>query len=237
MAESRQIDMRVLRDGYEERYGYTYRSYIHDWRGASVLAHHKKHLVFLIPDEELRLLDVGCGSGYALSLLREKEKIQAYGIDFSLNALRRAQMFAPVVQGDALHLPVRGDYFDIVTLIDVIEHVPDKQRLLAECYRVLKQGGHLFISMPNKSALFYKDPSDRTQPFDESIDLKTLCQLVKGRFRIRLIRGFQVLPSRIERNMFIIERIARRLWFLRDRAKFLVVVCEKIGGIQAGGVS
>lgn len=221
--------MENIRHGYELRYGTEYRSYLHDWRGASPRHHHKRFLISLVPNRDIRLLDIGCGPGYALCLLADmREKVRAFGIDFSLNSLLLAKHSAPVIQGDALHLPIKEGFIDVVTLVDVVEHLPDKGRLIDQCHRMLRDGGQLLISMPNSAALFFRNPADRSQPFDMPIDLKTLRRLIDGKFQITAVRGFRLLPGPIEHNLFIIERIARSIWFLRSRGKFLVIECKRI---------
>jgi SAM-dependent methyltransferase len=51
-------------------------------------------------------------------------------------------------QANATSLPIRDSSIEIVTALDVIEHIPDDRRVLSEIFRVLSAGGHVVISVP-----------------------------------------------------------------------------------------
>lgn len=63
------------------------------------------------------------------------------------------------VQADAARLPLRADSFDGVICAELLEHVPDPLPVLSEARRVLKRGGHLFVSAPFLYQL-HGDPHD-----------------------------------------------------------------------------
>src|SRR5262249_34057652 len=100
-----------------------------------------------------RVLDAGCGGGgTALSLAEESGF--AVGLDLEarfrdsgtrLGAEKRIPN-AAFVQGDAARLPFRAGAFDLVFSHSVIEHVASAERYLAECFRVLRPGGVLYLS-------------------------------------------------------------------------------------------
>ena len=70
---------------------------------------------------------------------------------------RPARGRVPVVNGDAARLPCRGERFDAVLLLDVLEHVDDASAL-REARRVLSPGGFLFLSVPAFPGLWsYRD--------------------------------------------------------------------------------
>jgi SAM-dependent methyltransferase len=95
-----------------------------------------------------RLLDAGCGTGRMLSELDRSGT--ALGIDLSDEALRfcRERDHARVVKASLLELPFPDAAFDVVTALDVLEHVADDVGALRECRRVLKPGGRMFIFVP-----------------------------------------------------------------------------------------
>ncbi len=99
-----------------------------------------------------RLLEVGCGAGRYLRALRElRPELVLVGADLSRAALARLAALAPEVEarlvtGDAL--PAADGEFAAVLAIDVLEHVPDPDRLLAEIHRVLAPGGVFHLHVP-----------------------------------------------------------------------------------------
>jgi len=59
--------------------------------------------------------------------------------------------------GPADSIPYPNGYFDAVLLLDVLEHVPAPELVIAETYRVLRQGGELIVSVPNSGLLRHAD--------------------------------------------------------------------------------
>ncbi|HEX8463045.1 MAG TPA: class I SAM-dependent methyltransferase, partial [Abditibacterium sp.] len=105
--------------------------------------------------QTLRLVDLGCGTGANLPMLRRAigDCGQLFGLDFSPLALQFAaeQVDLPnlsLSQGDAMQLPLRDECADCVTMLDVLEHVPDDRLALSEVARILKPGGCLVLSVP-----------------------------------------------------------------------------------------
>ncbi|MFL5733613.1 MAG: class I SAM-dependent methyltransferase [Chloroflexia bacterium] len=93
-------------------------------------------------------LDLGCGTGLNLDhLARYAEPV---GTDFSEEALRfcRERGHKRLCKADASELPFKDRQFDIITALDVVEHLDDDQVALTELRRTLKPGGLLIISVP-----------------------------------------------------------------------------------------
>lgn len=114
-----------------------------------------------------RMLDVGCGSGVAISLLQSLGW-DVEGLDFDPVVVQHARDV-----GLRVHLGSLGEQrypdatFDAVTMSHVIEHVHDPIAVIRECVRVLKPGGTLVILTPNaaswghrmfKASWLYLDP-------------------------------------------------------------------------------
>jgi ubiquinone/menaquinone biosynthesis C-methylase UbiE len=97
-----------------------------------------------------RVLDVGCGTGANVSVLRSHAR-RVVGLDFRpegiLQARQQQSAGALFVQGLATGLPFAAGTFDVVTVLDVLEHVDDEEAL-AEIRRVLRPGGAIVISVP-----------------------------------------------------------------------------------------
>lgn len=100
-------------------------------------------------------LDVGCGIGGSSLYLAEKFKGMATGITLSPVQASRAKERAEIAGlasrtefkvADALNMPFGDNSFDLVWSLESGEHMPDKQKFMAECYRVLMPGGTLVVA-------------------------------------------------------------------------------------------
>lgn len=100
---------------------------------------------------DLRILDVGCGTGGMLKWLdRYAPADQIVGIDVSRYALQicNQRQLRQVVQVSITQLPFPNGTFDLVTCLDVLQHLPrdgSDIEALRECCRVLKPGGLLYL--------------------------------------------------------------------------------------------
>ncbi len=110
--------------------------------------------------QDSKILDIGCGGGLFLSLLKQKGT-QVIGIELSDS---RAQ-YAKSKHGLEIDThPIESDfwqrgyaeYFDAVTLWDVIEHVNYPQQTLRSAANVLKQGGYLLIDTPCRDSFYHR---------------------------------------------------------------------------------
>lgn len=95
-----------------------------------------------------RILDVGCGTGTNLALLRRFGEVQ--GVESELAAVEfcRRNGEPDVEHHLGSDLPFPDTSFDLVTLLDVIEHVEDDRVLLEEALRTLVPGGHVLVTVP-----------------------------------------------------------------------------------------
>lgn len=107
------------------------------------------------PGDSPQILDVGCGIGGSSIYLAQKFEANVVGITLSpvqaTRAAERAQEagLASHVQfqvADALEMPFPDNSFDLVWSMESGEHMPDKEKFLQECYRVLKVGGTFLMA-------------------------------------------------------------------------------------------
>jgi SAM-dependent methyltransferase len=100
----------------------------------------------------LRLLDYGCGTG--INLLHFGRLGAAFGVDAAPEAIafcrqRGLENVVQIQSPDALETaPVFGGEFDVVTMLDVLEHIPDEVATLRRIRGMLKPGGQLVITVP-----------------------------------------------------------------------------------------
>jgi ubiquinone/menaquinone biosynthesis C-methylase UbiE len=105
------------------------------------------------------VLDAGCGAGRGAAYLAGRGARKVVGVDISLEAVAYARD-RYVEQGEAhkltfgqmdvAQMAFRDQTFDMVTSIEVIEHLREPERYVADIRRVLKDGGMLVLSTPNK---------------------------------------------------------------------------------------
>jgi len=157
--------MGVLEDKSRARLFYKYLSKVYDevnpfiWNEES----RSEALALLDIDPDDRVLDVGCGTGFATEgLLAHVDTV--YGLDQSVHQMEQAWKkfgkHGPVVfsRGDAERLPYRDDTFDIAWSSGSIEYWPNPVEGLRELRRVAKPGGQVLVVGPNypRSTVFQK---------------------------------------------------------------------------------
>jgi 2-polyprenyl-6-hydroxyphenyl methylase/3-demethylubiquinone-9 3-methyltransferase len=113
----------------------------------------------LAPLEGRQVLDVGCGGGILADAMARKGA-SVLGIDLATKALKVAQLHAleantpnvryreVAVETLAAEMP---GHFDVVTCMEMLEHVPDPASVVAACARLVKPGGWVFFSTLNRN--------------------------------------------------------------------------------------
>ena len=132
----------------------------------------------------LHVLDAACGEGYGSALLARRAA-SVVGVDISEEAVTHAQdrytadnLAFQAADGTAL--PFDDDAFDCVVSFETLEHLHDQEGLLTEFRRVLKPGGFLLISTPDKAV--YTDRQKNDNPFH-------VAELYRGEFE-NLLAGY-----------------------------------------------
>lgn len=99
-----------------------------------------------------KMLDVGCGNGAFLSFMKSIGW-KTYGVEISSKAVEFARNNGhEVFSGNVTDANYPSDFFDSITLNNVLEHIAEPSELMKEVYRILKPSGELIICVPNFSA-------------------------------------------------------------------------------------
>jgi 2-polyprenyl-6-hydroxyphenyl methylase/3-demethylubiquinone-9 3-methyltransferase len=114
----------------------------------------------LAPLQGKRVLDIGCGGGILADAMARRGA-QVLGIDLATKALKVAQLHAleantqgveyREISAEALASEQPGS-FDVVTCMEMLEHVPDPSSVVRACATLVKPGGQVFFSTINRNA-------------------------------------------------------------------------------------
>lgn len=111
-----------------------------------------KKVINLLKEQERskKILDLGCGDGQISKRIKDLG-FEVYGFDFSKKNLRLAKKKGIKVKFGDLNkkIPYKKESFDIIFAGEIIEHIYDTKKLLAEIKRILKKEGILIITTPN----------------------------------------------------------------------------------------
>ncbi|MEZ7848876.1 MAG: bifunctional 2-polyprenyl-6-hydroxyphenol methylase/3-demethylubiquinol 3-O-methyltransferase UbiG [Polaromonas sp.] len=113
----------------------------------------------LVPLKGKRVLDIGCGGGILADAMARKGA-EVLGIDLATKALRVAQLHALEAQTQGVtYREISAEKladeqpgtFDVVTCMEMLEHVPDPASVVRACATLVKPGGRVFFSTINRN--------------------------------------------------------------------------------------
>jgi SAM-dependent methyltransferase len=135
------------------------------------------------------VLEAGCGEGYGAAVALDAGASTVVALDYDADAVEhtRGTYGVPAVLGNLVGLPFAAGSFDVVLSLQTIEHLWDQRTFLVECARVLRPGGRLVLTTPNRLTF----PPDN--PFHaHELDAAALKALVSaGPFRIETLDGLR----------------------------------------------
>ena len=103
----------------------------------------------IAPPKNARILEIGCGTGHNLAMLGRFGSVEAIEIDEAARTVAAKRLGSPI--GDAPLPELTGIHdgtYDLVAILDVLEHVKDDREALASIARKLKPGGRILITVP-----------------------------------------------------------------------------------------
>jgi ubiquinone/menaquinone biosynthesis C-methylase UbiE len=157
----------------------------------------------LKPDRDRQVLDIGCGAGNMFHHLARYGSV--VGVDNNPKPLTIARNRGYVVrEGAAEELPFDDEVFELIALLDTVEHCDDDMVVLRECYRVCATGGYVVVTVP--AFMWLWSHNDVLNDHKRRYTAKELGQkLHRVGFRIR----------RITYNNFLLFPMAAALILLR----------------------
>ncbi len=170
--------------------------------------------------EGKKVLDVGCGKGLLLKVLKNSN--EKYGVDSAEKAVREVKRLNPnavIKKASMYRLPFPSNWFDVVVMANVVPNADfpapkrtrrkNQEQVMREVARVLKKNGVLFLTTPNNA--YYKTVK---------LSYEELDSLLKPYFRYK-IKGWNPFPKF---SYFLPARVLARIpgWF-----SLLAWLCEK----------
>lgn len=163
--------------------------------GSIELEHIHRYLFAVEYVKDKVVLDIACGEGYGSNILgRVASKVYGVDIDKSVIAHARKNYLAGNLDfkvGDCKNIPLDDETVDVIISFETIEHHDHHEEMLSEFRRVMKNGGILIISSPDK--LEYSDLTGYSNPYHVK-------ELYRGEFETLLknhFRNYEVLGQRV----------------------------------------
>lgn len=106
--------------------------------------------------KEGKLLDIGAATGFFMNIAKARG-FNVTGVEFSNFAAEKGRKLGlNLITGDLISQKFSDESFDIITMFDVIEHVPNPKEVISEVNRILKKGGVVVINTPDVESLWAK---------------------------------------------------------------------------------
>jgi SAM-dependent methyltransferase len=138
------------------------------------------------------VVEAGCGEGYGGQVLAEAGAALVAGLDLDLATLRHAAVAypgVPVAAANLVALPLADGAVDLVVSSQVVEHLWDQDAFVAECARVLRPGGRLVATTPNRLTF---PPGNVFH--SRELDATELTALVGRHLEVRSVLGLRPGP-------------------------------------------
>jgi ubiquinone/menaquinone biosynthesis C-methylase UbiE len=167
-------------------------------------------MIGMISGRGLSVLDIGAGDGDVVFELARKG-YQCTAMDISRVRLEKYRTLAEAMKVRQLlgnveeHIPLNNQEVDIVLCGEIIEHVPNNDKALAEINRVLKTGGQYIVSVPYRETLKIATCPDCGKKFEQNGHLHTYDKTILGKMLQK--HGFRVEKIHIGHTKF-----SREIW-------------------------
>jgi 2-polyprenyl-3-methyl-5-hydroxy-6-metoxy-1,4-benzoquinol methylase len=184
-----------------------------------------------------KVLDIGCGKGLFLDVLKEQGK-ETFGFEPDVNATKILEKKGHGVCSDLSD--IQDNSFDLITMFQVLEHIENPSVLVHEIYRILKPGGYFIVETPNSvSKLASNKKFWRALEFPRHLILHSPQSvkhlLDKEAFQTKLfvrvsptdIRETFSLKGTLKSPIYLVPYILFQYFFHAKKGSLLIVIAQK----------
>jgi len=175
---------------------FTGERYLPEVKGEIEIEHLHRYLLACELSKNKIILDIACGEGYGSAKLAVKAK-EVIGVDISPEAIQHAKQKYNKKNlsfkiGNCSNIPLKNKSVDMIVSFETIEHHNEHDKMLKEIKRVLKKGGVLIMSSPDK--LNYSEKPNYNNPFHVSeLYEEQFKELISNYFKNSVFYGQRVL--------------------------------------------
>ena len=182
--------------------------------------------MYLLPPPPLKLLDLGCGTGWT-SILFAKRGYEVTGVDISPDMIKHAKLNQTKERIKNIKFSVE-DYeemnfnkeFDIAIFFDSLHHAEDEQKALSKIYKSLKRGGICICSEPGKGHSKNKETKDIVKKYGVTEKDMPPKKIIKLGRKVGF-KSFKVFPKPSLLNNLIYNKNATYKYFLKITNKLI----------------
>ena len=182
-----------------------------------------------------KLLDIGCGDGAFLEFMKINFNYELYGTEYSKDTKKKLKKLLGknfFYRKEIEDLKIKKNFFNLVSLIGVLEHLSDPNKLFKTLSRYVKKKGFIFILIPNLDSYSFSVLKEKTPTLNPRAHLnfftrKSLGKLIK-RFNFKITHKYQELPvidlvhKKKKINDKIIEKIIKN-----DKCYYHIYLLQK----------
>lgn len=156
--------------------------------------------------DRLNVLEVGCGNGVFLKQIEQNTDWEIVGVDMNMEALnnsmaKRSRLYFYNILEKR---PMFNQGYDIVFLMDVLEHIEKPDDFLESCFSCLRSGGILIVNVPALQSMYsvYDKVMGHLRRYNNRTLLKEL-EFIEGKNVITVYWGITLLPVLFLRKLLI----------------------------------
>jgi len=176
------------------------------------------------------ILEIGCSSGFLLrSLIARFPGHPVVGVDYTygtLQSLGARLPNVPLLQLDLTRCPLPDGWADVTILLNVLEHIGDDEKAMAELFRIVRPGGAVIVEVPSGGTLF--DVHDRVLMHHRQCDMLLLVERIRNAGFVlekRAHLGFFLYPA-----FYVTKRLNRIRYRTNSNIDEEAIVANMIAG-------